>query len=335
MREFWHPVIGALIFATVGLFVPRALGVGYDAIGDVLATRLAVGTVAVLAGAKLIAWWAALASGTSGGTLAPILLISAGYGSLFGSAVDRLFPSLHMSPGAFAVVAMAATFGAATRATFTSIVFVFELTRDYNVIVPLMFATVVADIVAGAVMRDSIMTEKLTRRGLRVRTDYEVDRFRTVTVGEIMTTAVETMPATATVADARAKLATGRHGAYPIVDERARCVGIVTRSDVLADGLDGTDGARPVLDIATTDVVTVEPTDLALNALEVMVEESVEHVPVVDDAALVGICTRTDLLKVRAQQFDLERHQAGWRGATVRANGHRARARQQSELPAE
>ena len=91
----------------------------------------------------------ALASGTSGGTLAPILLISAGFGSLFGAAVAHLFPGVDVSPGAFALVAMAATFGAATRATFTAIVFLFELTRDYNAILPLMLATVVADLVAG------------------------------------------------------------------------------------------------------------------------------------------------------------------------------------------
>ena len=107
--EFWHPVIGAVIFATVGLFVPRALGVGYEAIEDVLADRLAVGSIAILAGAKLIAWWAALASGTSGGTLAPILLVSAGYGGLFGAAVEAVLPGLDVSPGAFAIVAMAAT----------------------------------------------------------------------------------------------------------------------------------------------------------------------------------------------------------------------------------
>jgi H+/Cl- antiporter ClcA len=148
--EFWHPVIGAVGFAVIGLAVPRALGVGYDAIGDVLSTRLAATTIAVLAGAKLIAWWIALASGTSGGTLAPILLISAGYGSLFGSGMHRLFPHLSAGPGAFALVAMAATFGAATRATFTSIVFVFELTRDYEVILPLMLATVIADLVYDA-----------------------------------------------------------------------------------------------------------------------------------------------------------------------------------------
>ena len=140
-----------------------------------------------------------MASGTSGGTLAPILLISAGYGSLFGAAFVHLFPGIDVSPGAFAVVAMAATFGAATAATFTAIVFVFELTRDYDVILPMMLATVVADLIAGVLMRDSIMTEKLTRRGLRVHTDFEVDRFRTVPVSEIMTSAVHTLPEAATV----------------------------------------------------------------------------------------------------------------------------------------
>ena len=311
IKEFWHPVIGAVIFATIGFFVPRALGVGYDAISDVLSNRLAIGTIAVLAGAKLLAWWAALASGTSGGTLAPILLISAGYGSLFGAAVNHLFPTIGVSPGAFAVVAMAATFGAATRATLTAMVFVFELTRDYDVILPLMLATVVADLIAGSLMRDSIMTEKLTRRGLRVHTEYEVDRFRTVPVADVMTADVDTLPANATLGDVRRCFATRAHSAYPIVDDDGRCVGIVSRGDLLFQ--DAVPDRTPVLEFATTELVSVGPQDLAVTALQRMLEEHVEHLPVIDADVLVGICTRTDLLRVRAGQFDLERHQPGWR----------------------
>lgn len=96
--EFWHPVIGAVGFATVGLFVPRALGVGYDVIGDVLGGRLAVGTIAVIALAKLIAWWLALGSGTSGGTLAPILLISSAFGSVVGAGLNERPSRDQMSP---------------------------------------------------------------------------------------------------------------------------------------------------------------------------------------------------------------------------------------------
>src|SRR6185503_6345829 len=90
VSDFWHPIIGAALFVSVGLVVPRALGVGYDVIGDILANKLAAGTVAVLVLAKAVTWWLALGSGSSGGTLAPTLLISAGYGSLFGVAVDHL-----------------------------------------------------------------------------------------------------------------------------------------------------------------------------------------------------------------------------------------------------
>ena len=150
--QFWWPAIGAVGFACVGLVVPRVLGVGYDQISQVLTVRLAVSTLAVLALAKLLAWWVALASGTSGGTLAPILLISGSFGAVLGRLAEHV-PGVHLSPGGFALVAMAATFGAATRATFASIVFLFELTRDYNAILPLMLATVIATLVASAIMR--------------------------------------------------------------------------------------------------------------------------------------------------------------------------------------
>jgi H+/Cl- antiporter ClcA len=315
---FWHPAIGAVGFATVGLFVPRALGVGYDAIGDVLNERLAVGTVAALAVGKLIAWWLALGSGTSGGTLAPILLISASFGTVVGSGLNDVLPGPEIALGAFAVVAMAATFGAATQATFTAIVFVFELTRDYDVILPLMLATVLADLVYSAVNSDSLMTEKLRRRGLNIGRHYGVDPFTNVRVGEIMTRQVERLPHTATTGDARRRFLAGGHGAYPVCDGD-ELVAIVTRGDILRD--DCPDD-QPLVDHAARQVVTVRPDETAQTALRLMVDEQIEHVPVVDDHRLVGICTRTDLLKVRRRQLELEQPQPG---LAVRVNGVLAR----------
>ena len=150
VEEFWHPVIGAVIFATIGIFVPRALGVGYDAISDVLANRLAVGTIAVL----VLAQAARVVGGARVGHVRRHARADPPDQRRLRKPLRRggathLFPAIGVSPGAFAVVAMAATFGAATRATLTAMVFVFELTRDYNVILPLMLATVVADLVAG------------------------------------------------------------------------------------------------------------------------------------------------------------------------------------------
>jgi CBS domain-containing protein len=219
-------------------------------------------------------------------------------------------PGVHVSAGAFALVAMAATFGAATRATFTSIVFLFELTRDYNSILPLMLATVLAVLVAGSLTRESIMTEKLTRRGLRVPSDYHADILRTTEVGAVMTATVETVHRDTVVSDVAARFQGPGHNAYPVVDDEGRCVGIVSRGDLLRDG--DWDDNSPVGVVAASDVVAVSPTDTVSDALERMLEEQVEHLPVIDDGRLVGICTRTDIMRARRTQFAHEHTEPGW-----------------------
>jgi H+/Cl- antiporter ClcA len=300
--KFWHPAIGALGFSLIGLLVPRVLGVGYPSISDVLAGRLAVATLLILGLAKLFAWWIALSSGTSGGTLAPILLISGAFGSALGQLIHRGVPSL--SAGAFALVAMAATFGAATRATFAAIVFLFEITRDYQMILPLMLAGVIADLVASALLEESLLTEKLARRGLRVRGDYEVDILRTMHVQQVMTEDVSTLPADVTLHEARLHFDRGNHSAYPIVDRSRRLVGICTRSTVVrsADA-----PSTPLIEIADEDVVTALAGDTLLYALHRMLDETVEALPVVDENdRLIGICTRTDILRARRHQLELE-----------------------------
>lgn len=311
VSETWWPAIGAVGFAAVGLAVPRVLGVGYDQISAVLAGRLAIGTLLVLGVAKLVAWWVALGSGTSGGTLAPILLISGSFGAALGELAHRLVPAAHVSPSAFALVAMAATFGAASRATFASIVFVFELTRDYNAILPLMLTTVIAMLVTTGLTRHSIMTEKLARRGLRVPSEYHADVLRMTLVRDVMTAEVRTLSATATMADALSRFQDGGHGAYPITDADGRCVGIIARGDMLRAG-EGT-GSTPLSELGAADVISVRSSERVIDALERMLEEDIEHLPVIDDGVLVGICTRSDVLRARRRQFTAERMQDGWR----------------------
>ena len=306
--EFWHPLIGAAGFAIVGLIVPRALGVGYDSIEAVLAGKLVTSALLALFAGKLIAWWIALASGTSGGTLAPVMLIGGSFGGILGAAVQHAFPSAHISPGAFAVVAMAATFGAATRATFTSIIFLFELTHDYRVILPLMLASVIADLVAGAILDESVMTEKLARRGLTVRNEYAADVLASTHVRDVMTREVETLSSANRVDEARERLASG-HSAYPVIDDAGAVIGILARGDLLREDVADADYLRAV---ATNDVVTVSPNDTVLVALEKILTEQVSHLPVVSDGKLVGMCTRTDVLSARRGQFALEQRQHGW-----------------------
>ncbi len=174
--DLWWPAIGALGLGIIGYFVPRVLGVGYDTITDILNAQLALDLLLVVMIAKAAALIVSLGSGTSGGLLAPMFMSSAAMGGAFAMVVNRIVPSAHLSPGAFALVAMGAVFGAASRATFTFIIFAFEITRDYNSVLPLMLVSVIADGIAMLLMpHASIMTEKLRRRGLRIHHDYEAD----------------------------------------------------------------------------------------------------------------------------------------------------------------
>jgi chloride channel protein, CIC family len=211
---------------------------------------------------------------------------------------------------------MAATFGAATRATFTSIVFAFELTRDYSAVLPLMLAAVLADLVFNSLSDQSVLTEKLARRGVNVPRRYAPDVLQIHSVREAMTRDVETIPGKATVADARRRFEAGPHSAYPLLDEDGGCTGIVTRGDLLVQ--EPRDDA-PVEQIATGDVVTVAPTDSLLTVLELITEEGVDHIPVVEHGRLVGICTRTDPLRARSRYLEHERCQAAWRPQLRRA----------------
>jgi CBS-domain-containing membrane protein len=135
-----------------------------------------------------------------------------------------------------------------------------------------------------------------------------------------MSAPVAALPYDATVADVRRKLADTGHGALPLVDPRGRCVGIVGQSDLLRDEVPD---ETPALGVASTDVVTAKADEPLLTVVEDIVDEGVEHVPVVDsNGRMVGICTRTDVFRVRREHAEHERRQLGWRAS--RRNGHRA-----------
>src|SRR5205809_2151265 len=237
--KLWWPAIGALGLGIIGYFVPRVLGVGYDTIGDILNANLALKLLIIVMIAKAIALVISLGSGTSGGLLAPMFMSSAALGGAFAIGTNHLFSGANLSPGAFALVAMGAVFGAASRATFSFIIFAFEITRDYNSVLPLMLVAVIADGVAMLFMpNSSIMTEKLARRGLRVHQDYEADALTQATVGDTMERDLPVIPATMTVGALAERIAQhdrqlAKHEALLILDDSSKLVGIITRGDVL------------------------------------------------------------------------------------------------------
>lgn len=307
---FWHPLIGSLVFAGIGLLVPRSLGVGYDVIDDVLAGDLALATLAAVLVAKTVSWCVALGSGTSGGTLAPVLLMGASFGGVFAAVVIEIAPGLDISSGAFAVVAMAAVFGAAARVPLTAIVFVFEVTQDFDVILPLMLATVLSALVFSALSDESIYTEKLSRRGIRVGSELVADSLRTTAVVDVMNRVVDTISPNDTVGDVADRITRGERGAFPIVDDDdGRCIGMVTRRDLFTQNLPQD---ALVSEIASSDVVSIGPDASLVDAMQLMAEEGVTHLPVLEEGQLVGICTRADIVRSRSEELALERLEPGW-----------------------
>jgi CIC family chloride channel protein len=232
-------------------------------------------------------------------------LVFARFGGVFAAVVLQIVPGLEISEGAFAVVAMAAVFGAAARAPLTSIVFVFELTRDFNV----MLATVLAALVFSALSSESISTKKLSRRGIRVGRDLVADSLRTTAVADVMNRVVDTVGPRDTVGSVADRITRGERGAFPIVDEQGRCLGIVERRDLITK-----DRPRNALvqEIASSDVVTIGPDASLVDALRNMTEEEVTHLPVVQDGRLVRICTRADIARSRRNELALERFDQGW-----------------------
>jgi H+/Cl- antiporter ClcA len=312
----WLPALGGLGVGLLGYVAPRILGVGYDTITDILAGTLGAALLVKIALAKAAALCVSLGSKTSGGVLAPILMVGGAIGALFGLAAQHYFPLLNIAPGVFALVCMAAVFAASTRATFTSIVFAFELTRDYKAVLPLMFACVIADATASLLSEHSIMTEKLVRRGVRVPTEYEADVLGGMQVDEVMTAPALTLPASTPVRDVLNHIG-GRvegepaHQAYPIVDADHNLVGIVSRSDVMDLG-DMDLEKRTVGDIATKDLVVAYPDEALHEALAKMLTFDIGHLPVVnrsDTKTITGFLTRSDILKARHRRMAEELQQ--------------------------
>ena len=322
LDELWWPAIGALGLGMIGYFVPRVLGVGYDTISDILNGSLVLKVLLVVMVAKAAALVISLGSGTSGGLLAPMFMSSAAMGGTFATGINWIFPSAHLSPGAFALVAMGAVFGAASRATFAFIIFAFEITRDYNSVLPLMLVSVIATGVAVLLEpKASIMTEKLRRRGLRIHQEYETDVLQQVYVAETMDKDAPVVPAEATVSElsdriARNDPAVSRHQGLFIIDKEGKLAGVVTRGDVLRALANDPSGSLSVLEAGSRKVVVTYPDEVLHDASAKMLRHNVGRLAVVDrqdNRRIVGYIGRPGVMAARLRRLHEEGvRERGW-----------------------
>jgi len=306
----WWPALGGLAVGAIGYFEPQTLGVGYDNIAAILNGHLALGALVALCLLKCLSWSIALGSGTSGGTLAPLFTIGGAFGGTIGLALSGWFPWFNVDPRIAALVGMAALFTGASRAFLTSVVFAFETTQQPHGLLPLLGGCAAAYLVSGLLMRNTIMTEKIIRRGVRVPSDYSADYLDRVTVGEVCSRDVVVLDESQRVADVRKWLGEGsaeaRHQGFPVCKSGRQVVGMVTHKDMLNAKPNATMG-----ELVQRVPLVVQENHSAREAADYMVETDVGRLIVVadvDPASMVGIVTRSDLMGTHTQRLK-EAHQ--------------------------
>ena len=301
----WWPALGAIAVGVVGLFAPRTMGVGYDNIEQILRGGIAGRALVFLCALKLVSWSISLGSGTSGGTLAPLFTIGGGLGAALGALLGAVLPSLDIDPRICALVGMAAIFAGASRALLASVVFAFETTRSAMGLLPLLGGCTSAFLVSCLLMRNSIMTEKIARRGVRAVGEYVADALEQISVRDVALRPVVTLRASDGVRatlDWLASSSGAGHQGFPIVDGDGLLVGVVTRRDLQG----APDGDATLGEVASRAPVVIFDDSSLRDAADHMARERVGRLPVVSRESprkIIGIVTRSDLVDAHARRL--------------------------------
>lgn len=314
----WWPAIGGAVVGLGGLVDPRALGVGYASIGDELAGKIALGGLAALLVVKLVIWSFSLGSGTSGGILAPLLMM----GAALGGIMAPILPG--GSPATWALLGMAATLAGVTRSPFTSVMFAFELTRDTGSFLPLLLVSMVAHLISTLILKRSILTEKVARRGFHVVREYGVEPLEGILVHEVMRKEILTVACDCKIDSLRevfqSSVVARRQRIYPVADGSGLFMGILLRSDIfLLDSSQPSETTVEELTIRSPVVAYVGET--LRSAADRMAEREIGAVPVVEivsgEPVVRGIITEFDILRSRQRQLVEERTREKILGGTL------------------
>ena len=311
----WWPAIGGIVVGVGGLFFPQALGVGYDVIGELVkgdrALHLVLGVLIV----KWLIWSVALGSGTSGGVLAPVMMIGAGLGAFMSYGLPD------MGPGFWAMIGLGAMLSGTLRVPMTAIVFTVEETHDWNMLLPLLLGCVASYAISTLLLRRSILTEKVARRGYHVSSEYAIDPLELLYAREVMRTPEIILAADGTVEEALRQMnggASEKQRLLPVVDEFGLLAGVLTRKS-LAEKAQEAEASGKSVEVRVA--VKAEPvTAYADDPLRVVVnrmaEKGVTRMPVVErgNGRFVGLISLDDLLKARSRHLEDEqrREQMLW-----------------------
>lgn len=276
----WWPAIGGLAVGLIGYFAPHTLGVGYDNIITILSGTLSLMLIVRLCLFKFLSWAIALGSGTSGGTLAPLLTIGGAAGAAFGALVHLVFPDAGISVPIAALIGMAAMFAGASRAYLTSITFALEATMQSHALLPLLGACTASYLVSFFLMENTIMTEKIARRGVYTPDSYEPDLLQVLTVADVNNEVGETLKSNSTIAETRAWL-TGNNitqSFFIVIKNDGSYAGMVSLTDIYNHSISA---ELTISNITKASKQAVRSNDPLKRVVEIMAEESAEVLPVI------------------------------------------------------
>ena len=294
------PALGGLVVGLIGFFYPQVFGVGYDVITDSLNNGLALKLMLALIFLKIIAFSFTMGSGGSGGSIVPSLFVGAMLGGAYGSIVHGMFPMITAESGAYALAGMGAVFAGTSRAPLASILVLFELTRDYNMILPIMLACVVSNVVSSSIYSESIFTEGLHRRGFTIRKGREIDIMESLLVTDAMKHNIQTVSENKNVGALIALMQSSRHAGFPVLDSNGNLSGIVTLKDV-RDKVGHDELNKTINEICSKDVEVAYPDETLNTVLKRLAAKDIGRLPVVsktDKKKLLGIITRSDIVKL-------------------------------------
>ncbi len=306
----WWPAIGGLVVGIGGWIFPQALGVGYDTIGALLQGNV---PGKIILGILIVKWWIwaiSLGSGTSGGVLAPLLMI----GSALGGVEAMFLPS--QGTGFWPLVSMAATLGGTMRSPFTGVIFALELTHDFHMLLPLFVAVIVSYAFTVLAMKRSILTEKVARRGFHLSREYSVDPLEIIFVREVMRTKITALPLNLSTEEMVRFVSEGPYLAQqllPVVDDSRRLVGVITQRELWKHLRNparevGGDGVSSLVRQDPVTALTDETLRVVVNRMALTGHTRLPVVDPKDQNRLVGMISLTDLLSARVRNIEEERH---------------------------
>lgn len=304
----WWPALGAIAVGVIGYWVPHTLGVGYDNIVRILSGTFTGRALIILFVFKFISWAISLGSGTSGGTLAPLFTIGGGLGAALGEAVVFLFPHIGLDIRIAALVGMAAMFAGASRALLASVVFAFETTLQPLGLLPLLGGCTAAYLVSSLLMKHTIMTEKIARRGVYVPAEYYADSLSQALVRDNATYEVVSLKEDSTIGEVRSWIASGApgssHQGFPVLDDQGNLIGVVTKRDLFNSSGPNT---RLVGELIKRPPAVVYEDNTLREAADLMVEEGVGRLPVVarpNPHRVVAMISRSDILSAHRRRIE-------------------------------